>query len=97
MVQSTTAVKLRGRWQTRFGALPDDCRAIVTIINDGDPDRGMFPDFASSSGSGSSTIWAGIPFVTVDSDPTKCESNQFPPGPTDFYRYPTESDTTAGE
>jgi hypothetical protein len=37
---------------------------------------------------------AGIPFVTVDSRPSK--QQYFNPGPTDFYLYPSESDTTAG-
>jgi len=51
----------------------------------------MHADFCGSEGS----IYYGIPFVTVDSDPLKAQT--FPPGPTSFVTYPTESDKLAGE
>jgi hypothetical protein len=71
------------------------CRALVSSINDGNPSRPIHPDFASSTDTGAGIIQDGIPFMTVDSNPAKAQ--QFPPGPTIFNMYPSESDVTAGE
>lgn len=72
-----------------------NCRALIASINDGNPSRSIHPDFASTTDTGAGLIPDGIPFITVDSNPAK--SQQFPPGPTVFNMYPTESDVTAGE
>jgi hypothetical protein len=66
----------------------------VDSINDGDAERGMHADFAGHDGEGSTLINYGIPFSTVDSDAAKGQA--FPPGPTQFFQYPTESDRLAG-
>jgi len=66
----------------------------VLYVSEGDTAVGMHADFAGHEGSGATTVLWGIPFITVDSDPSKSQS--FAPGPTDFYLYPTESDLKAG-
>jgi hypothetical protein len=69
-------------------------RSLVASIINGFPTRGMHADFASSDNTGAGVINYGIPFSIVDSDPAKGQA--FPPGPTNFYMYPTESDVKSG-
>jgi hypothetical protein len=62
---------------------------IIANINNSNNTRGMHPDF----GPGSPTPAPyGIPFIVVDSS-----TQTFPPGPTNFTLYRSESDVTAGK
>lgn len=82
-------------WDVDVSSLPvhPSSASIMQNINDDDQERGMHADFAGHTGAGATTIYYGIPFMTVDSS---ASGASFPPGPTDFYMYKSESDTSAG-
>jgi len=92
----TCAVLAGSHFDLDVSSLPvhPNSPSIISAINNGNAARGMHADFASTDNTGAGVIYAGIPFITVDSDRSKAQP--FAPGPTDFYLYPTESDLKAG-